>query len=387
MKIDRQQLTQLLVHKTGLDLTSIGAQLDELISRIRRAADKGNALEIKGFGLFYLTSDGELQFNPSEEFKTEVNFKYAGMDSIEVNPARDNGEKSIVEEASDEIDDDPWGVEDEVKPSKNNMPEESHNPSDFDFEEEPEGPPKPRDFDPFSGLLEGVASKMGVEREIKDDLTANPVEEDPYPMPVLETPEIPDNKETVEKSVAKPEKQSGKYENNPINIIIIAIVVVVILVVGFFIAKDLGWIGGSASEQTVIQQPVQQQTTTPIVSPAPETVVPEAAEREQVPPAEVQQPEPVAQNLYGLNGNVQTNLESAYTIVLYSFSNETNANATIQRLENEGYRAILVRRSASDGSPLWRVSIGQFETSEDARQAVTNLPEPYRSQNYIQRAQ
>lgn len=390
MKIDRQQLTQLLVHKTGLDLTSIDAQLDELINRIRKAADKGKALEIKGFGLFYLTSEGELRFNPSEEFKTEVNFKYAGMDPVELNPARDTGEKSIVEEAIDEIEDDPWGVDEEVKPSKANMPEESHDPSDFDFEEEPEGPPKPRDFDPFSGLLGDVAARMGVDPtddDNEDDFTADPVDEDPYPMPVLETPEIPGKKESVEKSAEKQEKPSGKKDSNPMNMIIIAIVAIVILVVGFFIAKDLGWIGSSTPVQPVSQQPVQQTPAPPVENPAPETVVPEATEREQVTPTEVQQPEPVAQNRYGLNGTVQPGLESAFTIVLYSFGNEANANATIQRLQGEGYRAILARRSASDGSPLWRVSIGQFETSANAQQAAANLPEPYRSQNFIQRAQ
>jgi cell division septation protein DedD len=171
------------------------------------------------------------------------------------------------------------------------------------------------------------------------------------------------------------------------NMIIIAIVVVVLLVVGYFIAKDFGWIGSSSPVPPAPQQSAQQTPAPSVESPAPETVVPEATEREQVPPAEVQQPEPAAQNLYGLNGAVQPGLESAFTIVLYSFGSETNANVSIQRLQNEGYRAILVRRSSADGSPLWRVSIGQFETSANAQQAAANLPEPYRSQNFIQRVQ
>jgi septal ring-binding cell division protein DamX len=386
MKIDRQQLTQLLVHKTGLDLTSIDAQLDELINRIRKAADKGKALEIKGFGLFYLTSEGELRFDPSEEFKTEVNFKYAGMDPVELNPPRDNEDKSIVEEEAKPIKQTPEFDDD---PSDQTL-EISHDPSDFDFEEEPEGPPKPRDFDPFSGLLGDVAARMGVDPQQGDDdnvFASDPADDDPYPMPVMKTPEIPAKAEAEKESAEKSDKPAVKKESNPMNMIIIAIVVVVLLVVGYFIAKDFGWIGSSSPVPPAPQQSAQQTPAPSVESPAPETVVPEATEREQVTLAEVQQPEPVAQNLYGLNGSVQPGLESAFTIVLYSFGSETNANASIQRLQNEGYRAILVRRSAADGSPLWRVSIGQFETTANAQQAASNLPEPYRSQNFIQRVQ
>jgi cell division septation protein DedD len=233
---------------------------------------------------------------------------------------------------------------------------------------------------------------MGVEPDDddnEDDSTTDPADDDPYPMPVLEAPDIPDKKDHVQEIADKREKPATKKDSNPMNMIIIAIVAVVILVVGFFIAKDLGWIGGNEPVSTVTQQPVQQtpEPEPPVASPTPETAVPEATEREQVIPAEVQQPEPVAQDLYGLNGEVQPGIESAFTIVLYSFGSEANANAAIQRLENEGYRAILARRSSSDGSPLWRVSIGQFETSANAQQAISGLPEPYRSQNFIQSVQ
>jgi len=79
MKIEKQQLIELLVVKTGLDQKSIEKQLDELVGRIRDAADRGKALEVKGFGLFYYSETGDLKFDPSEEFKTEVNFKYTSV--------------------------------------------------------------------------------------------------------------------------------------------------------------------------------------------------------------------------------------------------------------------------------------------------------------------
>jgi len=120
MKIEKQQLIELLVVKTGLDQKSIKKQLEELIGRIRDAADRGKALEVKGFGLFYYSENGDLKFDPSEEFKTEVNFKYTGMEPIEVQEAHSgvDVEDIVTEdepntEISEEVEDaDIWGVDD-----------------------------------------------------------------------------------------------------------------------------------------------------------------------------------------------------------------------------------------------------------------------------------
>lgn len=127
MKIEKQQLIELLVVKTGLDQQSIEKQLDELVGRIRDAADRGKALEVKGFGLFYYSETGDLKFDPSEEFKTEVNFKYTGLEPIVVQEAHaaagvddiiteDEPNTEISEEVEDE---DIWGrVPEEEKKRK-----------------------------------------------------------------------------------------------------------------------------------------------------------------------------------------------------------------------------------------------------------------------------
>ncbi|MGF1670337.1 MAG: SPOR domain-containing protein [Balneolaceae bacterium] len=119
MKIDKQELIELLIVKTGLDQKSIEKQLDELVGKIRDAADRGKALEVKGFGLFYYSEEGELKFDPSEEFKTEVNFKYTGLEPIEVQEGRieDDIEEILSEEEpdtdiSEEVEDaDIWGFD------------------------------------------------------------------------------------------------------------------------------------------------------------------------------------------------------------------------------------------------------------------------------------
>ncbi len=125
MKIEKQQLVELLVVKTGLDKKSVEKQLEELVSRIKDAADRGKALEVKGFGLFYYSEVGDLKFDPSEEFKTEVNFKYSGMEPIEVQegvPEEELDEILSEEEVTDigeEVEDeDIWGVENGKEPAE-----------------------------------------------------------------------------------------------------------------------------------------------------------------------------------------------------------------------------------------------------------------------------
>src|SRR6056297_2763871 len=88
MTIDRDELINLLVEKTGMNRDEVEKQLDELTSRIMDAANRGKALEIKGFGLFYFDEDGELTFRVSDELDSEINFTHAGMEPIEVQPPK-----------------------------------------------------------------------------------------------------------------------------------------------------------------------------------------------------------------------------------------------------------------------------------------------------------
>src|SRR5690625_4111000 len=89
MKIDRERLVDLLVAKTSMERHEVEAQLEQLIERIVSATKRGKALEIKGFGTFYFDSDHELKFDPSRSLSTEISYKYAGMQPVELLPERD----------------------------------------------------------------------------------------------------------------------------------------------------------------------------------------------------------------------------------------------------------------------------------------------------------
>ncbi|MFU8812191.1 MAG: HU family DNA-binding protein, partial [Balneolaceae bacterium] len=114
MKIDKKTFIELLVQKTGLKPDEVEKQFQELTDRIIAASKRGKALEIKGFGMFYFNKQKELTFEPAEEFKTEVNFKYAGMEPVEVQPESKTDPKAddpVNESAADS--DDVFGIEDE----------------------------------------------------------------------------------------------------------------------------------------------------------------------------------------------------------------------------------------------------------------------------------
>ncbi|MDX1590508.1 MAG: SPOR domain-containing protein [Balneolaceae bacterium] len=209
MKIDKKKLIQLLVEKTGMDEGEVEDQLQQLIDRIIDAAERGKALEIKEFGLFYFDEDGNLKFDPSKELSTEINFKYAGMEPVELKPPRgaaemkesegdegasdlasgdDTDDESDIEQpvtktrtaeeeedlsaifGFDEDDDKgeeteeesdefelPWGDQSgEEEPRKQAHSEsKSEDDDEYDDEEAPE-----REEDPFAGLLGDASSKM-----------------------------------------------------------------------------------------------------------------------------------------------------------------------------------------------------------------------------------
>lgn len=83
MHIDHNQLKELLTETSGIDGEKIDQQIAELIKEIKQAVSDGEAYEIEGFGIFSGIGN-RLLFIPSKELETEINFKYVGMEPIEL---------------------------------------------------------------------------------------------------------------------------------------------------------------------------------------------------------------------------------------------------------------------------------------------------------------
>jgi cytoskeletal protein RodZ len=96
MHIDHSQFIELLVETSGIEQEKVEKQIGELIAEIEQAVSDGEAYEIEGFGIFSGIG-GRVIFMPSGELETEINFKYVGMEPIEM-----EGEEEPEEPADEE---------------------------------------------------------------------------------------------------------------------------------------------------------------------------------------------------------------------------------------------------------------------------------------------
>lgn len=86
---------------------------------------------------------------------------------------------------------------------------------------------------------------------------------------------------------------------------------------------------------------------------------------------------------YGLMGEMQRVRGESFGLVVHSLKSRDRAIEQDASLYLQGYRTITYPVETSDGRQSWRVSVGQFETVEDAQAAASQLPEPYRSNYFI----
>jgi hypothetical protein len=305
MKIDKKKLVELLTEKTGLEKKEVESQLDELISRIQGAARKGKALEIKGFGMFYFSKEGELKFDPSEDLKTEVNHKYTGMDPVEIKKPRKTADTPTEEASgkSEDADDSGkqekvWGFDEEAdveetpskeeKKQKDEVKEESAAPKKEKSSDKDAVSEEKTDHDIFAQFDHGKIKVPGKKDKKEDDQTAPVKKEKAEEEKQSEGKEADTtgsiSKETGKEAESTPAKPGTKAEqpagtmdagkkktpeipkstrktpvrsvdkkgNNPAFKVISAIVVILVVIIGIIVALDL-----TDSDPATDQQDVQ----------------------------------------------------------------------------------------------------------------------------------
>ena len=149
MLVTNKQLIELLAEAAGITTDNVERQLQELTTEISQAISENEAYEIDGFGIFSGIGN-RVMFIPSKELETEVNYKYVGMEPIEVDipisaPPEEEPEDPFAGLIDDEVE------EAATKPTSN----------------------------PFIGLIDGLdedeeieqpgADKWGVEAHKEDD--------------------------------------------------------------------------------------------------------------------------------------------------------------------------------------------------------------------------
>jgi|GEM_PF-1127072 len=392
MTIDRDELINLLMEKTGMDREKVEKQLDELNSRIVDAAYRGKALEIKGFGLFYFDEDGELTFRASDQLDTEINFTHAGMKPIEIEPSK-SGSALSGKELSEETEDD---LDAETE-SMQNTSSDSDTLGEADDDS---------DLEDIFGIENTLSADKGEEEEDKDDSEVP----EPFDKLIQDEPDEvksvpgaqPKDRDKVKKagtapaqkasSTSKTKRKAVTKSRDPMTTVILIVLAAVFLFAAYFVFTE--FLDPPEQPETAQQQDIELENPPATAErDVTEATEPEDPEPEQVPEPE-DDPEPLDDPIdevmttdpYGLYGELAETEGDIFTIVVHSLESQNVASRTADELRSDGFR-ISVTEVNVDGQTYYRVGIGQFPTVQEALQEATTLPDPFNNQNFIQRLQ
>ncbi|MCW9708438.1 HU family DNA-binding protein [Fodinibius salsisoli] len=373
MTIDNEQLISLLAERTGFDQGRIDEQFAELIDRIQQAETEEDSLHLKGFGTFEFIND-RLEFKPADVLQVEVNNKYTGMKPIELIGA-------FKEPGGGDVPIADFRNEEEVLDYKD-LPEEQQIEKTEPEVEEEKQPEVTAEVQTEASVPEAEQSKEGHAEQEQQ-------------APALAGEASTDADETDE-----------SLQKDPLGKAILILAVIVALAVAGWMAYDLG-LFGSSTENDTPQEPVEEQTEALDPSAPPQSTEQDQSPADN-PEAEQEQgqgsaldasanpttsgavnnespPSTVEDTPYGLYGEFNQNINTGYfTIVVHSLQTMDLAEEKKQGLASEGFRT-KINEASVDGQTYFRVGIGQFLRVQDAAEAVQELPEPYKSNNFINR--
>ncbi len=86
---------------------------------------------------------------------------------------------------------------------------------------------------------------------------------------------------------------------------------------------------------------------------------------------------------YGLYGEVKLLNGKVFSIIIHSLPSQISAQEQCNEIRVLDIRCFVSEATSPQGRTTYRVGIGQFESIESASQAVVELPEPYKSRNFI----
>lgn len=358
MTIDREQLIELLVSKTGLGEKQVKEQLNQLITQIQKAADQGKSFEVEGLGTFKEEGD-TLDFKPEDTLQTEINHKYAGMKPIELIGAYK--ETSGTEVGKDENISEP--VEAEPEPVPEEMKADEAKTTKFQLDED--------------ALAEEAAEKETDQQTDTEELKKDKEEAIP---PKQQPPALPEKRSPV---------TASEESDDPLGKFLVAAVIVIAVGVSGWMIVDFGVFDGLfSSPETTTASTVEradenevQDNENDLQNLAEQNAGDDVSTNESV-----NESESSDSPVFGLQGEEISEAPEGYTIVVHSLRSEQKIKGMEQNYRSDGYITI-VREAAVGGQTYWRLGLGQFRTVEEAQQAIEELPEPEKSNNFIRKFQ
>ncbi|PDH57369.1 MAG: hypothetical protein CNE38_00540 [Rhodothermaeota bacterium MED-G12] len=359
-----------------------------------------DSVQLTGLGTLNKDIYGiSLELDPS--FAIEINYKYAGMQPIIVS---DDFNVGIEEEEESEVEVDPDPEEEpevdvEREPEKESEPEEER---ESVIDKEPDSEQEPEAVDNTE-----VEVDSEPEEESEGDVEREPEEEQES------EPDLDDEaKARIAKRTAslRSPKKTKKSNLTPIYIGI-GVVFIAAMIAGwqFYLKPILDepamLVGDSSTEPSNVTEAIdsdsiseEQQPSaaldneknglegeasgTMVMNEESSIISPEnSASRintDSVVSAPIMAKNvaeiPADQPRYGLMGEVDTRANDGYTLVLFSLSNRQSAMEKYELYRSAGYRSLLSPVNSSRFGLMWRVSIGQFSTVEQALEVAKELP-------------
>ncbi len=164
MLIDNEKFIALLADNSGIEKEKVEKYLEELISEMKASFDEGEGYEVEGFGIFSKLGSNIL-FIPSDELETEINYKYVGMEPIELPGGAQHQE---TEEPEEEDENPIQGILDGVKTEE---PEEYEDPFAELFNEAEEHEKAAQE------QTEGDLSEEEIEAVVEEEIESEDTEE------------------------------------------------------------------------------------------------------------------------------------------------------------------------------------------------------------------
>lgn len=173
----------------------------------------------------------------------------------------------------------------------------------------------------------------------------------------------------VESATVHTPKQIRQKTKWPIPLGIMALLLIsAVALLLFQNPENMKWLGMAEGPSPTDNVPIQSVDPTGDPGIDPFAVGDSAADSGQTASSEEVNPR------YGLFGDFNEELRGSFAISVFSFSDIDNASEQAAVLLTDGYR-MHIRSLWRGDSTLWLLTIGQFETREDAEEALKSLSE------------
>lgn len=414
-------LISLLVQKLGIDEQEAQGMVSDWIQHLGSELSTSGKANLPGIGTLLL-DDGKIQFELDPGFAMEVNYRYLGMKPIVVSDdiniglkepeAEDDPEVETVDEEvvqADELEEgsredtveDTVGAivdadeefEDEVTQTAETTEDEVTETAEVEKAGEESG-----DDDEVDDREDEVETEMGEvdeeeetdEEQESDDEESRDADDDDE----LEEPEELDEatKERIARRTAA--LRSTRKEKKSINLPLwagVGVIIIAAIVAGWqfylrpVVQNPAVLVGSSENVAPTVSDEDSLLVEIPDLLPSTKEEVPEVKDTIVSAPLNVTSAKniPADQPKYGLMGVVDSRANDGYTLVLFSLSNRQNAMEKYQLYKDQGYRSLISPVNSERYGLMWRVSIGQFATVNDALSAASELPNDLSNDYFI----